>query len=58
MNKPNENKEIVTIKDEKWKEKNLELFKKALVEGINRRIDRELAEADDIPDPTLKQEVV
>lgn len=54
MNKPNENKEIVTIKDEKWKEKNLELFKKALVEGINRRIDRELAEADDIPDPTLK----
>ena len=54
MNKPNEKKEIVNFMGEIWEKENLELFKKALVEGVNRRIDRELAKADDIPDPTLK----
>ena len=35
-------KEKVIIMGEKWDKENLEWFKKALVEGINRRIDREL----------------
>ena len=38
------NKEKVVIMGEVWDKENLELFKKALVEGINRRIDRVLAE--------------
>ena len=37
-------KEKVIIMGEKWDKENLEWFKKALVEGINRRIDRVLAE--------------
>ena len=35
-------REKVIVADEVWDKDNLELFKKALVEGINRRIDREL----------------
>lgn len=37
-------KEKVIFMDEVWDKENFEWFKKALVEGINRRIDRELAE--------------
>ena len=37
-------KEKIIIMGEEWDKDNLELFKKALVEGINRRIDRVLAE--------------
>ena len=35
-------KEKVIIMGEEWDKDNLEWFKKALVEGINRRIDKEL----------------
>ena len=38
------NKEKVVVMGEVGDKENLELFKKALVEGINRRIDRELNE--------------
>lgn len=37
-------KEKIIIMGEEWDKDNLEWFKKALVEGINRRIDRVLAE--------------
>ena len=55
MNKPNENKETVTIMGETWEKENLEWFKKALVEGLNRRIDRELANSENIPDSIVKK---
>ena len=35
-------KEKVIIMGEEWDRENLEWFKKALVEGVNRRFDREL----------------
>ena len=35
-------KEKIIIMGEVWEKENLEWFKKALVEGINRRIDKEL----------------
>ena len=35
-------KEKVIIMGEVWDKENLEWFKKALIEGVNRRIDREL----------------
>ena len=41
-------KEKVIIMGEVWDKENLEWLKKALVEGINRRIDRELNEYNDI----------
>ncbi len=41
-------KEKIIIMGEEWDKDNLEWFKKALVEGINRRIDRELNEYNDI----------
>ena len=40
-------KEKIIIMGEEWDKDNLELFRKALVEGINRRIDRVLAEDED-----------
>ena len=55
MNKPNEKKEIVNFMGETWEKENLELFKKALVEGLNRRIDRELATSENIPDSIVKK---
>ena len=36
-------REKVIVADEVWDKDNLELFRKALVEGVNRRLDRELA---------------
>ena len=41
------NKEKVVIMGEVWDKDNLELFRKALVEGVNRRLDRELASCRD-----------
>ena len=41
-------KEKIIIMGEVWDKENLEWFKKALVEGINKRIDRELNEYNDI----------
>ena len=34
--------EKIIIMGEEWDRENLEWFKKALIEGINRRLDREL----------------
>ena len=38
----NNSKEKVIIMGEEWDKENLEWFKKALVEGISRRLEREL----------------
>ena len=52
--KNSENKEIVTVMGEKWEKENLEWFKKALIEGVNNRIQREIDKCDDTHEPVLK----
>lgn len=41
-----DSKEKIIIMGEEWDKDNLEWFKKALVEGISRRIQREIDEYD------------